>query len=376
MDQNKKKIEKAPRLVSLDALRGFDMFWIIGGTPLVASLLGLLGLVQAKSTFLQQMRHVPWNGFHAEDLIFPLFLFISGVTLPFSIGRQISRGDSKWHISLKIVKRGCLLVLLGAVFNGLLQFNFANTRYYSVLGRIGLSWMFAAFIFTKTNWKGQLAWIIGLLVGYWMAMTLIDVPGFGMGDLSMKGNLVGYIDQAFAPGRLHFGGFDPEGGFSLIPSIAIPLLGALTGHLLILAHTTRERLKVSAIMAGTGFVLILLAFLWGNAFPINKSLWSSSFVLLASGYSLLLLTTFYLVIDVFGFKKWSFAFMLIGVNPILIYLFVGKLVDFRYTHRFLFNGLIQCFDGSGRDFTSAFTFILLQLVFLYILFRNKIFLKV
>lgn len=375
-DENKTK--QNPRLVSLDALRGFDMFWIIGGVPLVSALLALLGLEKIRSAFLQQMHHVPWDGFHAEDLIFPLFLFIAGVTMPFSIGRQIERGDDQWRINLKILKRGVLLVLLGCIYNGMLNFDFANLRYFSVLGRIGLAWMFAAFIFTKTSWKGQIAWAIGLLLGYWAALAFITVPGFGAGagNLSIEGNLVGYLDRAFMIGRLNSGNFDPEGGFSLIPAISTALFGALTGLILKNADSKKERLQASAIMAIAGLLFIGIALLWNNVFPINKALWSSSFTMIAAGYSLLLITVFYLIMDVFDFKKWALPFILIGLNPIIIYIGAHRVINFHQIRNFFFAGVIDHLGGGWIPFCSAFSFMVVELVFLYILYRNKIFLKV
>ncbi len=189
------------RLMSLDALRGFDMFWIIGGEGIVHSLAELTGWGVAiwAST---QLRHVEWDGFVFYDMIFPLFLFIAGVAMPFSLTKRVERGEDTKKLMLHVVRRGLILVALGIVYNnGLFQVSFADTRFPSVLGRIGLAYMFAGLIVLNTKLRGQVMWFIGLLLGYWAAMKLIPVPGFGAGDLSMEGSLAGFIDRSVLPGK-------------------------------------------------------------------------------------------------------------------------------------------------------------------------------
>ncbi len=368
-------MSESRRLVSLDALRGFDMFWIIGGEGIVHTLADLTGWAVAIWASAQ-LRHVEWDGFVFYDMIFPLFLFIAGVAMPFSLSRRVERGEDKRKLMLHVVRRGLLLVALGVIYNnGILRTTLAETRFPSVLGRIGLAYMFAALIVLNTKLRGQIAWFAGLLLGYWAAMTLIPVPGFGAGQLTQEGSLAGYIDRSLIPGRLHRVVHDPEGLLSTIPAISTALLGVFAGTLLRgdLVAVSRER-KALLLAAGGGACLVS-GYLWGFLFPINKNLWSSSFVLFAGGWSLLLLALFYFVIDVRGHTRWAFFFVVIGMNSILIYM-AGRAIDFAYTTDFFFEGLLSPLSGPGARLLWWIGFILIEWSFLYFLYRKKTFLRV
>ena len=231
LQKNNDSLPRGQRLMSLDALRGFDMFWIIGGESVAhaaAALTGWRWLVWLSG----QLHHPEWNGFAFYDLIFPLFLFIAGVAMPFSLENRIARGDSQRELYRHLVIRGLLLVLLGMIYNGLLKFDWANMRYPSVLGRIGLAYMFAGLIVLNTGLRGRLAWIVGLLVGYWAALKFIPVPGFGAGDLSPGHTLTDFLDRMLIPGRLYQGDRDPEGLLGTFPAIATALAGVVTGQYL------------------------------------------------------------------------------------------------------------------------------------------------
>ena len=225
------KIKTSDRLVSLDALRGFDMFWIIGGDVLAHSLARV-----SHSGFIEwldiQTEHVAWNGFHFYDMIFPLFLFIAGVSFPFSLQKRRANGQSNRRIYRHIITRGLVLVFLGIVYNGLFRFDFEHLRYASVLGRIGLGWMFGALIVMNANIRWQAIWCGVILLGYWAILALIPVPGYGAGVLTMEGSIVGYVDRMLLPGTLYRGIHDPEGILSTIPAVATALFGMMTGHLL------------------------------------------------------------------------------------------------------------------------------------------------
>ncbi len=361
--------------MSLDALRGFDMFWIVGGEGVAHSLADLTGWTLAiwAST---QLRHVEWDGFVFYDMIFPLFLFIAGVAMPFSLTRRAEQGVDKKKLMLHVVRRGLILVVLGVIYNnGLFQKSFAETRFPSVLGRIGLAYMLAGLIVLNTKLRAQVIWFVALLVGYWAAMMLIPVPGFGAGQLTVDANLAGYIDRMVLPGKLYLGVHDPEGLFSTIPAISTALLGVFAGTLLRrdLPGVTCERKAL--LLAGAGVAGLVLGYLWGFAFPINKNLWSSSFVLFAGGWSLLLLALFYVVIDVWGYTKWAFFFVVIGMNSILIYM-AGGFIDFAYTTDALFKGLLSPLDGPAQRMLWWIGFILVEWAFLYYLYRKKIFLRI
>ena len=299
------------RLRSLDVLRGFDMFWIIGGKPVVLGLVALFS-VEASNWLSDRLRHPEWHGFEAYDLIFPLFLFIAGVSTVYSIENRLKKGDSRASLHRHFIQRGLILVLLGILYNGLLSHDLSSAegwseaRYASVLGRIGLAYMFAALIAANTQWRFQVIWVIGLLVGYWAALRFIPVPEFGAGDLEPGQTLTDYIDRLLVPGRLHEGNRDPEGILAIIPAIATALMGCLAGQWL--RRDDVDGRKKSGFMAIAGFVCLGLAWLWNFDFPINKNLWSSSFVLNCAGWSLLLLSLFYLVIDVWKFRKGTIFF--------------------------------------------------------------------
>jgi hypothetical protein len=218
------------RLMSLDALRGFDMFWIIGGSGLVLSLAHVLGFDAYVPWLRDQFTHPMWNGFTFYDLIFPLFVFLVGVAMPFSFSKHLARGEGRGHLYWRICRRTVLLVLLGIICNnGVLKTSFADQRFPSVLGRIGLCYFFAALIMLHSSARGRLAWILVLLLGYWAAMTWIPVPKFGAGNLTPGATLADYIDRTVMPGKLYLGVRDPEGLFSTIPAIATALIGVLAG---------------------------------------------------------------------------------------------------------------------------------------------------
>jgi predicted acyltransferase len=372
----KKQPDKSERLVSLDALRGFDMLWITGGEGLIFALAALTGW-PVFTWAATQMEHVPWDGFVFYDMIFPLFLFIAGVSMPFSIVRRKKRGESMKSIYLHLFKRLFLLLLLGWIYNGLLSFDFENQRWASVLGRIGLAWFFAAIIVLNTSVRGQVIWFAGILLSYWAIMKLIPVPGFGAGVLTPEGNLGAYIDQQLLPGSFccyTYG--DNEGIISTLPAISTALLGALTGHLLITENSRLNGLKKGLILLGAGALCLALGKTWSLVFPIIKNLWTSSFVLFAGGWSLLLLGIFYLIIDVWKIRGWSFPFVVIGLNSITIYMLSAGIINFQAMTEFFFPGVIKLFSEPARPFIYALCLILSEWVLLYILYRKKIFLKV
>ena len=195
------------RLVSLDALRGFDMFWIIGGGVIFVGLGQLTGW-PVLQWWAEQQEHVPWHGFHFEDMIFPLFLFIAGIAFPFSVANRIARNDSRMSIySHILLSRALILGFLGFIYvNNGIRFDFANLRYASVLARIGLAWMFASLIFLNTSLRFRIVWFWGLLIGYWLLLLLFPAHDLGSTDIfSQEGNLTSYIDRHLLPGKFYQG---------------------------------------------------------------------------------------------------------------------------------------------------------------------------
>lgn len=360
------------RVVSIDALRGFDMFMIIGGDSLFRIVSTMIG----GSFFMAvaaQFHHEEWNGFNFEDLIFPLFLFIVGMVMPFSITRRLERGDSRGAIYRHIVTRAVTLVFLGLLYNGLLNFDFSNFRYAGVLQRIALCSLFAGLIVMNTGIRGQIGWIVGILLGYWAAMMLIPVPGYGAGVLTPEGNLASWIDRLFLPGRFccfRFG--DNEGLLSTIPSVATTLLGVLAGHLL--RREDLAKAKRAGMLATAGACGIIAGLIWDLVFPINKLIWTSSYVLFAGGLSALVAAAFYWVIDVKGYSKWAFFFIVIGLNPITIYVTQG-LFDFGTVANIFLHGFIDNL-GELKPLVWTSSVLAVKWLFLYFLYRQKIFLKV
>lgn len=394
---------KTRRLLSLDALRGFDMFWIISGEQIFH---GLANGVMEKYALTRsqydwtisthenlsfferlfiaisnQLHHSPWNGFTFYDLIFPLFIFISGVSMPFSYQKYLAaknnKGNASKSVYFALVKRTLILLLLGMVVNGLLKFNsYEQTRFASVLGRIALSTFFAALIYLNFSLRKQIIWFISILVSYNLFMIFVPVPGFGSGNLTPDGNFAAYVDRIFLPGKLHRIIYDPEGLLSTIPAIASALLGVFTGSFLISTPQKLTPLKKVFYLLIAGLILLSAGLLWNLFFPINKNMWTSSFVLFAGGWSIILFAMFYYVIDVNHYVKWSLPFIWIGTNSILIYVCAHGLFNFEATSQFIFGGLIQKMPLTLQQASLWFGVLLIQLFILKLLYDRKLFLKI
>ena len=360
------------RLLSLDTLRGFDMFWIIGGDLLFRKLGEVTNWPWAVA-WANQMDHVPWAGFHAYDLVFPLFMFISGVAIPFAISKKMEQGVSKYVLYKKVFFRAIILILLGLVYNGLLDFDFKTLRYASVLGQIGLAYLIASILAINTmSFKARLAWFIGILAGYLAIQLFVPVPGFGAGHLTPSGSINSYIDSLFLPGRMYGKTFDPEGLLCILSASAITILGVLAGQVLQLNRVSGY--KKVGILAAFGGILVSSALLVENYYPFIKAAWTSSFNLLAGGLSLLILSLFYLIIDVLNFHRWTFFFRVIGLNSITIYM-VTRIVDFRPFSEFFFHGTAGLFSGYG-PIVILLGILLLEWLLLYFLYKRSIFLKI
>lgn len=373
------------RLVSLDALRGFVMFWIMSGEHIIHAL-AKAAPIPVFTWMSSQLNHTDWNGITFYDMIFPIFLFVSGVSMPYSFDKKMNSAGvntpaelpskEKQKIYLSMLKRTCILLFLGFVVNGLLRFDgYDQTRFASVLGRIGLAWFFAGLIYLNFDLKKQLVWFTGILVGYYLVLKWMPVPNFGAGILTPEGSFSSYFDQQFLPGRLHSKIYDPEGLFSTIPAIATALLGMFLGTFLKTGNRFSTNEKI-VIMVASALVLIGIGTLWNYDFPINKRLWTSSFVCFVGGCSVLFFTFFYLVIDILGFHKWAFPLILIGSNSILIYMASEGLVNFKHTAEFVFGGVIEFAPLIWQPVFTTLSVTFVQLVLLYFLYKRKLFLKI
>ena len=361
-----------PRLFSLDALRGFDMFWIIGGDAFFRSLAEVTNWSWARS-WAVQLDHAEWAGFHFYDLIFPLFMFISGVAIPFSLLAKAETEADKRPIYLKLVRRALLLVLLGFVYNHLADLQFATQRYASVLGQIGLAYLFAALIMLNVrSLKGRLAALAGILAGYAAVQLLVPVPGIGAGVLTPEGTINGWVDRLLLPGRLYDKIFDPEGLLCILSATSVTLAGGLAG--LVLRSEKLASHRKTLILAASGVGLTTAGFALGNWYPIIKKAWTATFDIYAAGLSFILLALFYMVIDVWKVRKWSFVFRVIGMNSIAIYLGT-RMFDFAYTSKFLFGGAARLAGTSGVLILEAGIVAVEWLVLLF-LYKKKVFLRV
>jgi len=358
------------RVLSIDALRGFDMFWIIGGGALLEGLVRVWDHPITR-TIERQLQHVEWEGFRFEDLIFPLFIFMAGVVLPFSLAGRRERGQSLARIHLHVIKRTAGLILLGLIFNGLLRFEWSEMRWPGVLQRIGLCYFFAALIVLHTRWRTQAILVGVVLLLYWAVTMLVPVPGHGAGDLTMEGCLSSWLDQQLIPGELYYKYGDNEGLLSTFPAVCTALLGALAGHWL---RSNRSGSRKAAGLALAGAVSLIVGLIWGQVFLIIKILWTSSYVLFAGGWSLLLLALFYWVIDVKGYRRWAFCFVVIGMNAITIY-FLQRFVDFEAIAEFFLGGVAK-HAGLIAPLILPFGALMIRWLLLHFLYRHRVFLKV
>lgn len=369
------KQKQTKRLQSLDTLRGFDMFFIMGGGSLFVALATWFPN-PVFTSIAEQMSHVAWDGIHVEDMIFPLFLFIAGISFPFSLEKQREQKKTNSDIYIKIIRRGLTLVLLGVLYNGFLSFDFENQRYASVLGRIGLAWMFAALLFVNTRTTTRIGITVTILVGYFLLLVLVPSPeANGAGRFTMEGCLVGYVDRLLVPGRLHLGVHDPEGLLAVLPAIGTALLGMFTGEFIKSDKKGYTENKKVLYLLGGGISLLIIGLVWDVFFPINKNLWTSSFVCLVGGISMLLFALFYYLVDVKGYRKWTLFFRVIGMNSITIYL-AQHFIDFSYTSSALFGGLASSVPEAASSLVNVSGYIAVCWGFLYFLYRQRIFLKV
>ncbi len=366
-------MKPSERLQSLDALRGFDMLFIMGFASLIAALCGLWPNAVTEG-IARQMGHAAWDGFTHHDTIFPLFLFIAGVTFPFSLAKQRAGGLPTGRIYAKIIRRGLTLVLLGVVYNGFFKLDFENLRIASVLGRIGLAWSIAAVLYLNFGVKTRIAVAAVVLVGYGLLSALVAAPdAAGFGPLTQEGCLAGYVDRLYLPGQLIYGSLDPEGLLSTLPAVVTAMLGMFTGEFVRRDGMTGSRKALWMCVAALAFLVVGLAF--SGVLPVNKKLWSSTFVCVVAAYSLAMFALFYYLIDVRGWRRWTLFFRVVGLNSITIYL-AQRIVGFGRISDFFLGGIAsKCPDALAAVVNSA-GYVAVCWLFLYFLYRKNIFLKV
>ena len=394
----------AARLLSLDALRGFDLLWIMGAGALVRA-----PGKDSDSTFLRllagQLEHKDWAGFAFYDLIFPLFVFITGVSLVWSLTRIVAENGRAAAVR-RIVSRSALLFLVGIFYSGGLSATWPDIRVLGVLQRIALAYCGAGLLFVFFSPRALAGICAGILLGYWALMSWVPIRDFRLdkenvarvaattgrtnvselflattnrvtGRFEPGYNLSNHLDYQFLPGKKYDTYWDPEGMLSTLPAIASCLLGVFAG-LLLRSGNFCDKWKL-IYLASFGVAAVLLGFLWGLQFPVVKKIWTSSFVLVAGGYSALLLAAFYLVVEVWKRQRWCQPFVWVGLNPITLYVVGGLVGGYgKIAARLVGGDLKRFFDslasGTG-DLVLSATGMLLAILFARFLHQRKVYLR-
>lgn len=372
-------IVKGPRLLSLDFFRGFT----------VASMI-LVNNPGSWAHIYAPLEHSVWNGCTPTDLVFPFFLFIVGVSIVYAMEGRKANPALHAALILSILRRAVTIILLGMCLSLVWKFDLAHLRIPGVLFRIGVVFGITALIYIKTSARTQLYIAIMLLVGYYLLMNFVPVPGFGPANLEPSTNLGAWLDRlVFTENHLWKSSktWDPEGLLGTLPAVGTGLIGVLTGTWL-----KKGKLKTGrdfGIIAGTGIALILAAFIWNEFFPINKSLWTSSFVLLAGGLGIVILSLCYWIIDIKGYKLLIPPFVAFGRNAITAFVLSGVLPRLLSFIPFTENGertniwayinhsvFVPNLSPNNASLISAFTIVMLIFIPIWWMYKKNIIVKV
>ena len=369
---------QSQRLQSLDALRGFDMIWILGAEGIFSALFLLTGW-SVWQTLSLQFQHSEWHGLTFYDLIFPLFIFIAGIAL--GLANKNMRGmlfEHRLPVYKKALLRLCLLCLLGVIYNhgwgqGI-PVDSDGIRYASVLMRIGIAWFIGAMIVWHFSRRSQFIIAIFILLSYWVLLSFIPTPEGAIGQLSLSESWNSWMDRNWLPGiRYQNLATDPEGLLSHFPAIVNLLAGAFIGQLIANNKLPPVQLMIRLILLAV--FCLGCGYLWSIIFPINKNLWTSSFVLVTVGWSIFLFALFYYVIDILAWRWLAKVFSVIGVNAILLYL-LSSLFDWSYLVKSLFGGVISAAAVSWQPMLQLLFLVALQWWLAALLNRHKIFIKI
>jgi predicted acyltransferase len=371
-----------PRVASVDALRGFSMFMVLGADLVANAIQQMLAhagwLLAAVGALIGgQFTHAEWHGATFYDLVFPLFIFVTGVAIVFSLPKLVEN-EGKWAAHKRVMRRFILLYVLGVICYGGFANGFADIRLGGVLQRIALCYLFASLLFLNTSVRGMVVALVALLAGYWALMTFVPVPGVGAGSFAQNANLANWIDANYLPGRKWEGSWDSEGILSTLPAIGTCLLGVFAGLLLKNPRLTPR--QKSLWLAGAGAALIAVGLLWSVQFPINKYLWTSSFTLAAGGFAFLMLGIFHELIDVRSYKAWAAVFMWVGASAITLYVFNMIAGFYPLAQRLVGGDLGNWADaylvkGTGQ-FMASVLGLAMAVAAAHFLYRRKIFLRV
>ena len=364
-----KNLDSNRRLICVDALRGFDMLWIIGGGEVIIA----LAKVYPGTFFEGLAKHFDheWGVFRFYDIIMPLFLFIVGVVMPIAFKKRLEKGETKKEIYKHVLIRVIKLYILGLIASGhLFQFDINTLRLWTdTLHAIAVGYLVSSVLILELKEKWQIIITALLLVLYWLVMTFIPIPGHEAGIFEKDLNLALYVDDKI------LGHFQEGYGWTYILTnmtfVCSVMLGVFAGRILLSEMADKKKIT-RLILLGAGCVIA--GKLWGVWFPIIHHLWTSSLVLFAGGLSCLLLALFFLVIDVWGYKKWAMPFVVIGVNAIAVYV-ATHLFDFKLIGNVFVGGLSKWL-GSWNDFVQALAALMVVWLILYWMYRKKTFIKV
>lgn len=358
------------RLVSLDAFRGFTIAAMI-----MVNYPGSWGHVY------KPLLHVDWHGLSPTDLIFPFFIFIVGVSITLAYTKRLNSGAAKSAIYKKIISRALKIFTVGILLWLFPEFNFETIRYAGVLQRIAIVFLACSFLFLNSRWKTQAILGSTILVLYWLAMVLIPTPGYDKAMLEPGINLAAWIDSEFLPGYMWQETWDPEGILSTLPAIATGISGMLAGHI-ILNDKSREH-KVITLFS-YGFLAFIIGYWWNYIFPVNKNLWTSSFVLLTSGLAAMVLAVSIYFVDIKGRIRFTKPGIIFGSNAIAVYVLADVWGQVFYNLKIagssLNNHFLHLFEQMGwsmkfGSFLYAVLFIGFNFIPAWILYRKKIFIK-
>ncbi len=360
----------AGRVTSVDALRGFDMFWIIGAEAVFRT---LDHVINAGGTgfMTTQLTHVEWTGFRFYDIIMPLFLFIVGVAMPFSFRKRLGRVQSRAAMWPHIIKRVIILWILGmAVQGNLLDYDCARVKFYSnTLQAIASGYLIASLLILYSRISWQVIGTVLLMIAYWVILTFAPVPGFGSGVITPDGNFAIYLD------KLLLGKFQDGTTYSWIVSSlnfgATTMLGVFCGYLL---QSELKTIRKVVLLTGSAIALIALGKLWGIWHPSVKHIWTSSFVLISGGLCMLLLALFLWLVDHLDMKKGFMFFTIIGMNAIFAYC-ASHLFDFRLVADVFVGGLKE-YTGLWYPFLRALGGFGVLYFILWLMYKYRIFIKI
>lgn len=366
------------RIMSIDALRGFDMLWIIG-LDRVFQQIAVVHNTSVTQWLSKQTRHSfvdgMTRGFTFYDLILPLFIFLMGAVIPIALGKRLQDGVSRHRLALRILKRGLILFLLGLVYNGILGLQFEGQRYWSVLGTIGISYAISALLFVYGGLRATTIFGLALLVMTGAIQCCVGAPGFEAGDYTREGNVVGWIDRTILPPWLYPSPLDPGGPFASIVGALNAIMGVLAGATLGAKEISQWR-KVM-LLSVSGICLLIGGWLLSPILPIMKDLWTSTYALLAGGWSCLLLALSYILFDIFRFRYLAYFFAVVGANAITAYM-LYRIVDFYGISVFFFGGISRRLSTAeaGEQLVVLLGVLIVQWLVFYVLYRHRIFLRV